>query len=58
VGQLSRALSSSIVIPPLPYDMAIVDVRVGAEGLIVRCAATDVLLRAVGRAPVVSAATG
>jgi len=33
VGQLSRALSSSIVIPPpLPYGMTIVDVRVGAEG--------------------------
>jgi len=58
VAQLSRALSSSIVIPPLPYGLTIVDVRVGAEGLIIRCAATDVVLRAVGRAPVVSAATG
>jgi hypothetical protein len=46
VGQLSRALSSSIVIPPLPYGLTIVEVRVGTHGLIVRCFAENVTLRA------------
>ncbi len=46
VGQLSRALGGSIIIPPLPYGLTIVDVRAGADGLIVRCTADDVVLRA------------
>lgn len=51
VGQLSRALAGSIAIPPLPYGLAIIDVRVGADGLVVRCTAEQPVLRPVPVAP-------
>jgi hypothetical protein len=57
VGQLSRALGGSIAIPPLPYGLAIVDVRVGVDGVVVRCTAESPVLRPVEPAavPVVDA---
>jgi hypothetical protein len=45
VGQLSQALGGTIAIPPLPYGLAIIDVRVGADGLVVRCTAERPVLR-------------
>ncbi|HEY3633353.1 MAG TPA: DUF2993 domain-containing protein [Jatrophihabitantaceae bacterium] len=58
VGQLSRALGGTIAIPPLPYGLAIVDVRVGADGLVVRCTAEHPVLRPVEPAAVPVADAG
>jgi hypothetical protein len=45
VAQMSRALSTAIVVPPLPYGLRIASVATRADGISVRCFGVDAVLQ-------------